>query len=69
MKYMDIHYHLIHEYVEDGMVKIEFDKSEENNADLFTKNLLAIYLRSMQRYLCGSMMKLMLRHNRKGVKR
>ena len=29
MKHMDIHYHLIHEYVEDGMVKIEFVKSEE----------------------------------------
>ena len=33
-------YHLIHEYVEDGLVKIEFVKSEENNTDLFMKNLL-----------------------------
>ena len=32
-------YHLICEYVEDGMVKIEFINSEENDADLFTKNL------------------------------
>ena len=37
---MDIHYHLICEYVENRMVKIKFIKSEENNADLFTKNLL-----------------------------
>ena len=40
MKHVDIHYHLIHEYVEDRMVKFEFVKSEENDADLFMKNLL-----------------------------
>ena len=32
MKHMDIHYHFMHEKVEDGMVKIEFIKSED--ADL-----------------------------------
>ena len=36
---MDIHYHLIHEYVEERMVKIEFIELEENDADLFMKNL------------------------------
>ena len=40
MKHMDIYYHLICEYGEDGIVKIEFVKSEESDADLFTKNLL-----------------------------
>ena len=38
-KHMDICYHLIHEYVEDRMVKIQFMKSKENNASLFMKNL------------------------------
>ena len=38
-KHVDIHNHLIHEYVEDGMVKIEFVKSEENDGDLFMKDL------------------------------
>ena len=38
-KHMDIWYHLIHEYVEDRMVKIKFIKSEENNADLYMMNL------------------------------
>ena len=38
-KHVDIHYHLICEYVEDGIVKTEFAKSEENDADLFMKNL------------------------------
>ena len=36
---MDICYLLIHEYVEDRMVKIKFIKSEENDTDLFMKNL------------------------------
>ena len=40
MKHVDICYHLICEYVEDGVVKIEFVKSEENEADFFIKNLL-----------------------------
>ena len=39
MKHVDIHNHLICEYVQDGMVKIGFVKLEENDADLFTKNL------------------------------
>ena len=30
-KHMDISYHLVHEYVEDGMVKIKFIKLEEKN--------------------------------------
>ena len=38
-KHKDICYLLIHEYVEDGLIKIEFIKLEENDADLFTKNL------------------------------
>ena len=38
-KHVDICYHLIHEYVEDGMVKFKLVKSEENNTDLVTKNL------------------------------
>ena len=39
-KHMDIHYHLSHEYVEHGMIKIKFIKSVENNTDLLTKNSL-----------------------------
>ena len=35
MKHMVIHYHLRCEYVEDGTVKIEFIRLEENDADLF----------------------------------
>ena len=48
-KHMDICYHLVHEYVEDGMVKIKFIKLEENDAGLFMKILLRNLLRNMQR--------------------
>ena len=36
---MDVHYHLICEYVEDGMVKIQFLNSNENDVGLFTKKM------------------------------
>ena len=38
-KHVDIRYHFVREYVEQGIVKIIFVKSEENIADTFTKNV------------------------------
>jgi len=38
-KHVDIRYHFVREYVEDGIVKIVFVRSEDNDADIFTKNL------------------------------
>ena len=38
-KHVDVRYKYVNEFVEDGVVKIVFVKSKENNADLFTKNL------------------------------
>lgn len=38
-KHIDTHYHFVREYVEDGIVQIEFVRSEANQADIFTKNL------------------------------
>ena len=38
-KHIDIRYHFIREHVVDGMVKIIFIRSEENDADFFTKNV------------------------------
>ena len=37
-KHIDIAHHFIREYVEDGMVEIEFVRSKENDSDIFTKN-------------------------------
>ena len=38
-KHIDIKYHFIRQYIEERTVKINLIKSEENNADVFTKNL------------------------------
>ena len=38
-KHIDIQYHFIREHVVDGLVEIVFVRSEENDADIFTKNV------------------------------
>ena len=38
-KHVDVRYHFVQEFVQDGFIKVIFVKSEENDADLFNKNL------------------------------
>ena len=38
-KHMDIHYHYVREFIEDGILKIIFVRSEENDSDIYTKNV------------------------------
>ena len=38
-KHVDIRYHFVRDYIEQGMVKIVFVKSAENDSDIYTKNL------------------------------
>jgi hypothetical protein len=38
-RHIDVRYHFVRNYVEDGVVQINFVRSEDNDADLFTKNL------------------------------
>ena len=38
-KHVDVREHYVRQYVEDGLVKIVFVKSEENEADIYTKNI------------------------------
>ena len=38
-KHIDVRTKYVNEYVEDGVLKIVHVKSEENDADIFTKNL------------------------------
>ena len=38
-KHIDTRYHVIREYVSDGVVELSFVKSAENIADIFTKNV------------------------------
>ena len=37
-KHIDVRVHFVRQYIEDGIFKIEFVKSDENDADIFTKN-------------------------------
>ena len=34
-----MHYHFVRELIKEGIMKLEFVKSENNNSDIFTKNL------------------------------
>ena len=36
---MRVRYHFIGEHIEDGIVKIVFFRSEQNDADIYTKNV------------------------------
>ena len=38
-KHVDIRYHFVRDYIEKGIIQIDFVKSEDNDSDIFTKNL------------------------------
>ena len=38
-RHIDVHYHFVRNYMEEGTVKIIFVQSEDNYADVFTKNV------------------------------
>ena len=38
-KHIDVRYHFVREFVEEKMIEIVFVRSEENHADIFTKNV------------------------------
>ena len=38
-KHVDIRYYFIRQYIKDGTIMIEFVRSNENNSDIFTKNV------------------------------
>ena len=37
-KHIDIRVHFVRQYIEEGIFKMEFVRSEDNDADIFTKN-------------------------------
>jgi hypothetical protein len=53
-KHVDVCYHFVQEFVEDGIVKIIFVKSAENKADIFTKN---VQEELMKKHVQGYMVK------------
>ena len=38
-KHIDVRYHFVREFVEDGFIKIIFVRTKENVSDVFTKNV------------------------------
>lgn len=45
-KHIDVRYHIIREHIEDGIIKLQFIRSDENLSDIFTKNVFEnTYLR------------------------
>jgi len=39
-KHVDVCYHFVREFVEDGFIKIIFVRTKDNRADIFTKNVV-----------------------------
>ena len=53
-KHIDTHYHFVREYIEDGIIQIKFVRSEDNHADIFTKNLPIESYREYRKYIMGN---------------
>jgi hypothetical protein len=51
-RHVDTRYHFVRENLEDGIIKIEFVKSAENDSDIFTKNVSQdVYERHVKKFL------------------
>jgi hypothetical protein len=51
-RHVDTRYHFVRENLDDGIIKIEFIKSDENQSDIFTKNFTQeIYERQVKKFL------------------
>jgi ketol-acid reductoisomerase len=51
-RHVDTRYHFVRENLDDGIIKIEFVKFNENQSDIFTKNITQeIYERHVQTFL------------------
>ena len=51
-RYLETQYHFVREYVQNGTVCVNFVKSTENYADVFTKNVSSPVLEILTDYLC-----------------
>ena len=51
-RHVDTRYHYVRENLEDGIIKIEFVRSDENHSDIFTKNVnQEIYQKHVKNFL------------------
>jgi hypothetical protein len=51
-KHVDTRYHFVRNYIEDGIIKVVFVRSEDNDADIFTKNTsIDLFLKHRDKFL------------------
>jgi hypothetical protein len=51
-RHIDARAHFVHEYIEDGFLLVQFVRTEENHADIFTKNTKSeVYDTSLDSYM------------------
>jgi hypothetical protein len=67
-KHIDTRYHFFREYVEVGILKIKFVRSENNHADIFTKNTSVEIFKKMTKEIMNSPNDRWNEKDRKGVK-
>jgi hypothetical protein len=54
-RHVDTRYHFIREFIEDGFIKVEFIRSVENDADIFTKNVIHdLYVKHTKNFLADA---------------
>ena len=67
-KHVDVRYHFVREFIEDGIVKIRFVRSKDNDADLFTKNVSGELYNKHTGKIVWNKKNLLSGLNRKGVR-
>ncbi len=66
-KHVDTRYHFVRNYIEDGILKVVFVRSEDNDADIFTKNtIIELFLKHRNKFISKAPDPKF--HNRKGVR-
>jgi Reverse transcriptase (RNA-dependent DNA polymerase) len=54
-RHVDTRYHFVREFIEDGFIKVEFVRSVENDADIFTKNVSHdLYVKHTKNFLADA---------------
>ena len=51
-KHIDLHYHFVHEAVEDGKIVLKYIPSSDNVVDIFTKSLAKMKFAELVPKLC-----------------
>jgi hypothetical protein len=54
-RHVETRYHFVREFIEDGFIRVEFVRSVENDADIFTKNVSHdLYVKHRKNFLANA---------------